>query len=200
MPRLLVLLCLINAAAQDTPKPEISREPLTAEQIAIYRAVLEYTQGGQKHSLNIANVTDPFYFPKFNGSCPKDDEEEPTPPLHLIVHRLDRSIALNAGTVLVDPDEQGKIIEKNDPEKLMVSAAREGRPMTDTEISKSVDTAFSTGLVSLSEIVFNKKHTRAMLVYSLSCGRRTCGSVSVIIVKKVRNKWKICKACFFGTS
>lgn len=43
-----------------TEKPVISKEPLTAEQIAVYRAVLmDYTQG-EDTKLNIANITEPF--------------------------------------------------------------------------------------------------------------------------------------------
>lgn len=196
---LILLLWVMTTAVQDTPKLELSNEPLTAEQIAVYRAVLEYTQGPEEHSLNIANVTDPFYLPGFNGSCPKDDEEEPALPTHLIIHRLAPSIAVNNKIVLVDPNEQNKIIEKNDGEKMILSARPEGHQKTETDINGSVETAFSTGMVSLSEIVFNKKHTRAILTLSF-CARRKCGAGSLMILKRVRNRWKVGKTCAFWIS
>jgi hypothetical protein len=52
--RLLLLgsLALSTCAAQDhTPKPKVSKDPLTTEQIAVYRAVLEnYVKAPRVHS------------------------------------------------------------------------------------------------------------------------------------------------------
>ena len=66
--------------------------------------------------------------------------------------------------------------------------------MSDSDLDKSVNTAFSTGLFTFSEIVFNKKHTRAILEYSFVCGR-LCGHGNIVTLKKVRNHWKVGKVC-----
>ena len=67
-------------------------------------------------------------------------------------------------------------------------------PVSDSDLDKSLNTAFSTGLLTFSEIVFNKKHTRAILEYSFFCGR-LCGHGDIVILKKVRKHWKVKEIC-----
>lgn len=79
MPALLAFLLLSLVATpiqDDEPKPVLSQDPLTAEQIAVYRAMLaDYTKD-EDGALNIANVTDPFggglTDPALAEGCPKE--------------------------------------------------------------------------------------------------------------------------------
>jgi hypothetical protein len=51
----------LAGAAQDAVlKPNVSKEPLTAEQIAVYRALLEDYTKGRDGGLNLASKTAPF--------------------------------------------------------------------------------------------------------------------------------------------
>jgi hypothetical protein len=183
---------------QDEPKPVISKDPLTAEQIAVYRAMLEtYTKGDKDSALNIANVTDPFTMNgEFTGSCPKDsnDAEPASSQEPQVIHRLDPAVALSSKMVLVDPDQQVELIRKNDPQHLIINSIKDQQTPTDSDLDQSLKTAFSTGLFTFSEIVFNKQHTRAILSYSFSCGR-LCGHGNFVVLKKAHGKWKVGKVC-----
>lgn len=201
MPALLAFLLLSLVATpiqDDEPKPVLSQDPLTAEQIAVYRAMLaDYTKD-EDGALNIANVTDPFggglTDPALAEGCPKEGGVPPKSSPTAIVHRMDPSVALNAKMVLVDPDQQLAIVKKNDPQHLVNSAIEDHAPVSDNDVEKSVNKAFSTGLFSFSEIIFNKKHTKAILQYSFSCGR-LCGNGGMVLLQKVGNHWKVKKLC-----
>ena len=69
-----LLLSLVAVSIQDDePKPVLSQDPLTAEQIAVYRAMLAHYTKGEDVALNIANVTDPLGGdPELAESCSKD--------------------------------------------------------------------------------------------------------------------------------
>lgn len=201
MPNLvLLLLFLLPAPAQDQPKPVLSKDPLTAEQIAVYRVMLaNYTKGADA-ALNISNVTDPFGDSSdFSHGCPKDTSEHSSSSSPAIIHRLDPAVLLNSKMVLVDPHQQAQVVKENDPQKLIMGTIDSHQRVSDSDLSKSVQTAFSTGLFTFSEIVFNKKHTRAALQYGFVCGG-LCGNGSTVVLKKVRGKWKVGKVCSFWMS
>jgi len=168
---------------------------MTVEQIAVYRAVLERYVKGSDHTLNLANQTEPLAPSDSSGSsdendlsCVKSFDLDLTSRSALLVHRFNPAIALNLKVVLVDPDEQTRIVKENDPQKLM------GKGVTDKELDGALDKAFKTGLFTLSEILFDKPHRRAFLFYSFYCGR-LCGHGSLVILKKAGKRWKINKTC-----
>jgi hypothetical protein len=182
-----------SAAAKKESKPVLSKDPLTAEQIAVYRAALEnYTQG-EDTALHIAIVTEPFGDSMSgNRSCLGDlgvQSEKAT-----LVHRLDPAVALSPKMVLVDPDHQNKVVDKNDPGNAIHGAVKKGEPLSDKQVEESVKQAFSTGLFTFSEIVFDKDHTHAALWYSFHCGA-LCGHGNTIVLKKTDGKWSVAKVC-----
>lgn len=61
---------------------------------------------------------------------------------------------------------------------------RQGTPVKD-----AVDAAFASGLLTLSEITFDKTHRCAVMNFSLVCGC-LCGHGETIILKNVVGKWK----------
>ncbi|HEU5415002.1 MAG TPA: hypothetical protein VFW31_14635 [Candidatus Angelobacter sp.] len=195
--RLLVFAALFLGGLQGqdhAPKPLISKEPLTSEQIVIYRAVLvDYTQG-EDTRLNIANTTELFSVGfGLEPDCLKGFVM-PVKSGSNIVHKMEAAVLLNSSMALVNPEKQGELVKQNDPANLVHRAIDEHEHVSDKELDKSVKQAFATGLFTFSEIVFNKQHTRAMLQYSFVCGE-LCGNGKTIIMKNVAGKWKKSKVC-----
>jgi hypothetical protein len=172
----------------------VSKDPLTAEQIAVYRAVLvDYTQG-EDTKLNIADATEPF---SMGFGVERGCLKEFVIPVKFgskIVHRVDAAVILNSDMVLVDADKQSDLVKKKDPGILVSRAIDDHEEVSDKEVEESVKQAFATGLFTLSEIVFNKQHTRAVVQYSFVCGE-LCGNGSTLVLKKVRGKWMKSKTC-----
>lgn len=187
----------LAATAQDeAPKPKVSKEPLTAEQVAVYRAVLQGYTNGTDSPLNVANKTEPLdqSGPFFDKSCVKGLELESTDNSVPVVHQLDLSVAPNKKFVLVDPDRQEEKIKENDPQKLMKRAIDGGEHVNEKQIGDSVKQAFATGLFTLTEIRFDKQHRNAAVAYSFACGG-LCGHGNTLILKKVGQGWKVSKRC-----
>lgn len=186
----------LGMSAQDLPKPQLSKEPLTSEQVAVYRAVLEYyVKDGAVGVLNVANRTEPLDQSGFwsNSECFKGFEP-PAKTSAPVVHMLDSSLGLDRRFALVDPDSQQKKVEENDPQKLVHRAIDEGEKVTDRQLNDSVKRAFETGLFTLSEIRFDKQHRQALVSYSFVCGE-LCGHGNLLIVTKDRDGWKVSKTC-----
>jgi hypothetical protein len=183
----LLVFASLPQSTEDTP-PILSKDPLTADQIAIYRIVLE-NYGGAPAPLHVANRTaalpinepDDSSEDDFDGPCLKEVKK-----LRLVnkkdvgttVHMLDPSLAIKDRVILVDPDAQGIQVEANDPSKTM----REGKTS-----DEAVNQAFATGLLAMSEIVFDQRHRVALMSFSFWCGR-ACGHVAVLLFKKTGRK------------
>jgi hypothetical protein len=183
-------------AQENEPKPRISEAPLTEEQIAVYRAVLERFTKGSKGSLNLANKTDPFDLETLaaNKECHKGMNLDPESISGQIVHRVTPAIALSPRMVLVDPDVQQKKVTENDPQNTLKRAIDGREPITEKQVDDSVERAFQTAIFTLSEIGFDKQHRRAIVSYSFYCGM-LCGSGNTLILRKAGNRWKVSKTC-----
>lgn len=168
----------------------LSKDPLTPEQIAIYRTFLEqYDNGGEK-PLHLANRTEALVDPDLeenkepgSDACLKGVEIAWDKQATGVEHIMDPSLAFPGRIVLVDPDQQEVAIKANDPSKTM----QEGKTS-----EEAVNKAFSTGLLTLSEIAFDKKHSVAVMSFSFWCGR-TCGHGAILIFKKKHARWRIQK-------
>jgi hypothetical protein len=195
---LITLFLAVFSFAQDNqPKPVGNKDPMTAEQIAIYRTVLiNYIGKENDAALNIASRTRPFTLSDFqdNKSCLRGTGIQIDPMKANIVHQLPPAIALSPRMVLVDPDQQNKTVKQNDPQNLIHRAIDDHQPVTEKELETSVNQAFANGLFTFSEIVFNKQHTRAVLKYSFHCGM-LCGHGNTVLLKKVNGKWKFGRLC-----
>lgn len=194
---LLFGLVLLVPVQDEQPKPVISKDRLTAEQVVVYRTVLEdYFKDADRTeiALNIANVTEPFGDAiSDDGSCLRGLPIKAAKSSR-VVHRIPGEVALGPQMVLVDPHRQQDAIEKNDPSKAIQSAISNGQPLSDSELEHSVKQAFSTGLFTFSEIVFNREHTRAALWYGFHCGM-LCGHGNTLVLTMVKGRWKISKIC-----
>jgi hypothetical protein len=80
----------------------------------------------------------------------------------------------------VDPEKQHKAIEESDPN----NAIRRGQ-----DVKIAVDAGFTAGLLTLSEVAFDKKHQHAAMSFSFVCGG-LCGHGGTIVFKKENGKWK----------
>ena len=72
----------------------------------------------------------------------------------------------------MDPEQQESKVKQNDPQNLSKKAIDERESVRDGQLDKSLQLAFSTGLFSLSEMVFDKGHRHAFVSYSFVCGSR----------------------------
>ena len=190
-------MCLFSSPTQaqtDSEHPRISSDPLTVEQIAIYRAVISDYVRGSSGRLNIANITEAPHaeHPFFDDECAKSINVEPNSAG--VVHRLDALVVGRPQLVLVEREGQQIEIERNDPQNLLKKAIDDHEKVTNEELDQSVKQAFESGLFTLSEIVFNRTHRRAVVAYSFVCGT-LCGNGNTLVLKKVGKKWKISKRC-----
>lgn len=174
--------------AQDA-KPKVSDKPLSAEQLAVYRAVLGNWMAQEMPALNLAIQTVPLETTGAFGDedCAKGLELEPASPT--VVHRFRQQDLPQLGPgrtfTLVDPDRQRKEVRDNDPEKTI----GEGRSIED-----AVRNGFAHGLVTLSEIRFDKEHKHAIVSYSFFCGS-LCGNGGAVILEKIDGAWQRKSQC-----
>jgi hypothetical protein len=195
-----VALFLVAAAAHAQsaePKPVLSPDALTPDQINIYRAVLSgFTKDAkdEDQAMNLANRTEPFTADSEEYKTCLKDVDQPKAEERPIIHRLDPAVALSAKMVLVDPGRQNETIRENDPGNLLHQAIDDHKQVSDQQLEDSVQRAVAAGLFTFSEIVFNQDHTVAAVQFSFVCGS-LCGNGRTMVFKKVKGKWKRSKAC-----
>lgn len=187
----LVALAVSAAVAQKHSKdPDFSEDPLTADQIAIYRTVLQDYVKDEDRGLNVADTTQSIDEPIFEQGCLQSAGVELPPGAGHVVRRLDPAVLPGPKMRLVDPGAQLEKVKKNDPEY----ANPKHKKRTEAEMRDTVEQAFGTGLFMLSEIVFDKDHQHAVLMYAFYCGM-LCGNGSTVVLEKVDGAWKISKNC-----
>lgn len=190
----ITLICALSlhVNAQDSePNPQLSKVPLTADQVAIYRMALEGYVKGSDGALNIANLTEPLDVRELKSGegCLKGIRLEKSDNGRR-VHQLNSAVITGPKMALVDPRKQNKQVEENDPSRMIKKSADKGEPVSESRLAESVNLAFSSGLFRLSEIVFDQQHRYAVLSYSFVCGS-LCGHGRTIVVKKVGRQWKV---------
>jgi hypothetical protein len=188
----LLVLSLRAFAQENGPKPKVSYDPLTTEQFAVYRAVLSDFLKGSDGALNLANITEPL--DQSDKACFRGMDAVVIRESASVVHRLEPSLVTDTKIVLVDPDLQQNAIQENDPQQLIKKAVDEHGKVADEQMDESVKNAFKTALFTLSEIVFDKQHRRAVVAYSFACGM-LCGNGNTLVLKKVGHDWKVAKRC-----
>jgi hypothetical protein len=159
-------------------KPVKNKEPLTADEIAIYRVVLQQNAPQGSEYLNVSVRTYPLDPP--TGECLQGVELQNLTSVSHSFHKLTPDVLSGKNMKLVDPHEQATIVHDNDPDKTI----RKGK-----SVHSAVHRAFSTALFSLSEIAFDKERRHAVVSYSLWCGS-LCGHGYTLIFEKVGSKWK----------
>jgi hypothetical protein len=164
-------------------KPGLSQSPMTSDQIEVYRAFLSsYTNGSKTPHLNLAKHTSTLELAgeKGEGGCLKGIDLDETAHPESTIHEFDPKTSLPENIRLVDTDDQGKIVQENDPDRTM----RQGTP-----VHQAVDRAFATGLLTLSEVAFDKTRRHAVMSFSFVCGG-LCGHGATLVFEKRNGQWK----------
>ncbi|HET9791633.1 MAG TPA: hypothetical protein VFR08_10055 [Candidatus Angelobacter sp.] len=165
-------------------KPVKVAAPLSADEVAIYKAVLRAYSDKKDIVLNVSQTTYPldpdFPMEGLREECVKDIHLENLMVVSRSFHQLTPDVLPGKPMKLVDPGKQAKIVHSNDPSKTI----DKGKPVKD-----AVETAFSTGLFSMSEIAFDKERQFAVVSYRFWCGS-LCGQGTTIVFKKIKGEWR----------
>jgi hypothetical protein len=188
--RALVLTTLALTAVslgqlQEETKSTPSPVPLTVDQIAVYRTFLQSYDNGSNAVVNLANKTVPLYLAERDkdSECLKGIKLEDVHEAASVVHMLDFGLAVKGRVVLVDPEQQVTKIMSNYSGK----TKRKGK-FPDNAVADAV----KSGLLSVSEIAFDKDHHFAILNFSFECGI-LCGRGATFVLEKTGEEWKVIK-------
>jgi hypothetical protein len=177
---------------KEAPKPKVSSNSLTAEQVAVYRALLEDFQDGTNSVINLANTTMPLKSSEracLAGSIYRMESSVP------IVHQLNSAILNSGRFVLVDTDRQEEMARASDLPSLPDSVFDVPIVPFTKQVDDSRKRVFDAlSHLTLSEIAFDKHHRRAVVAYAFVCPG-LCGHGSILILKRAGQKWKITKRC-----
>jgi hypothetical protein len=169
-------------ALSDLPHTKAIREPnpLSADELAIYRAVLQRWNSTPLRRMNLSNRTTQLQPQDFRDcECLKGFEVQSFAKAARTFHLLTGDVLTGRAIRLVDAELQSTLVQTSDPS----SAIRKG-----ASVDAAVDEAFANGLFELSEIAFDKKHRRAIVSYSFVCGS-LCGSGGVWLFENVDGIW-----------
>jgi len=176
---------LLNSA--QPPQLEVLSSPLTSEQSAVYHLFfIDYRQGSSPgDSINVADVTETLQPDDGDYSgCMKDFRRDP--PTR-IVHRLAEDFAKENNLQLVDL----KLHKVQDPADSM---------MNGLSVESAVKSGFKSGVLTISEIIFDTKHKRAAFHYSFVCGK-LCAHFETVVYEKRQDRWQRSKlSCGYGIS
>jgi hypothetical protein len=181
----LVFVSLVSAPAQHpgNAMPKVADQPLTSEQLAVYRTMLVSWFQGEKAKVNLAVFTDPVGTngDSLDKGCLKSLSLEAAPLGQ--VHRIRTEDLAQFGPFefrLVDPKAGEKEVSDNDPGL----AIHRGKP-----VDEAVENGFAHGLLTLGEIQFDKTHTHALASFRFACGR-LCGNGTTMLLEKKDGTWR----------
>jgi hypothetical protein len=166
-------------------KPTKNATPLSADEIAIYKALLRQYASDESGSLNVSAKTyalDPESQRNGlkNSECLKGIQLDNLSGVSHTYHELTPDVLPGKNMKLVDAQKQAKIVHGNDPDKTM----REGKA-----VDSAVKEAFATALFSMSEIAFDRDQRHAVVSYRFWCGA-LCGNGATLVFEKAGNEWK----------
>lgn len=162
-------------------KPVASRSPLTEEQLSVYRGFLD--KFSSLHFRNLANSTVPFDFAGFPEGRPclrgigLENISTALRPTHIFGSEITKGLDLR----LVDPLEQGKVLQQRDA----LSSNQKEKVSEDGQRANS-----GSNYLVLSEIAFDTKHQFAVLKYLLVCGQH-CVSGATLVMEKAASSGSV---------
>ncbi len=192
----IIVFCSTLATPQkmETTQPNLSAEPLAVDQIAVYRAVIEYyLKEYHKATVNLAKRTEPLHSSGHlsAGSCEEGlDLEVVRAP---VGHNIDPESVRNLRVTLVDPDIQNKRIAEAFRQYLALAAGR-GRNKPTAQELEARNKVLENGLLMLSEVAFDKQHRKAVVAYSYLCGG-SCGHGGPLLLERVDGEWRVRESC-----
>lgn len=179
------LVAIVPAGSAQPNQKQVSSSPFTEDQVAVYQAFLADYRRGRAETLNVAELTDILQPDEGDyGGCMKGfPKSSPTN----VVHRLTHEFATQNHLRAVDP----KTHKVDVPEDGILNGQ---------SVEEAVKSGFKSGLLTLSEIIFDKNRRRAALHFSFTCGE-LCGHTETVVYEKRRNVWKASRhSCGFGIS
>jgi len=160
-------------------KAATNRGRLSADEIAVYRAVL-LQWNSDARPLNLAERTLPLDVTSSDCECLKNFDVQNLIGASHPFHRLTRDAFPERNIRVVDAAKQFDMVQTNDPHNGMAAGK---------SVEKAVNDAFTSGLFSVSEIAFDKDHQQALVSYSFVCGS-LCGSGGTWLLERVDGVWK----------
>jgi hypothetical protein len=184
----LIGLVTLGPAIGQEARSKVSEAPLTAEQLAVYRSILQGWVGDSKGAVYLAAQTIPLDVDEFSKEgCGKGLDLLPLGPIEL--HRLRKEDLGQLGSdqiQLVDPARQEREVAKNDPGK----SIRNG-----TSVDEALSNGIAHGLFTVSEIRFDKDHKHAIVSFGFRCGS-LCGSGGTVVLEKNKEgEWHRKSSC-----
>ncbi len=185
-----VLMCAVflltipfRSAGPKDSKPIVGKSPLSAEQVAVYKAFFDCRMKEFQGSLNVANVTIPLDISdsEAKSGCLESVKLENLAELRRTVHSIDVETIKGRRITLVDP-AQHIIINPGDLSRKGMSS--------EAALKKGVE----SGLLTISEVAFDTPHHHAAMKYSFVCGG-LCGNGGTVVFEKNGDKWKIGPSC-----
>jgi hypothetical protein len=178
---ILAIISFLALPVRSSPskKPVVSESPLDAERLQIYGKYLNAFLGTGGIPVNMANRTVPLNFsgPTDEGDCLKGIELQGLAEAGETVHLLGFDISKGRAIRMIDPRHDHVI---KDPGV----AIKKGESVED-----AVKQGFASGVLSLSEIAFDKSHRFAVFKYSFICGR-LCGQGGTLVFEKKGDEWE----------
>ncbi len=186
---LVVTLILAQSSLRASAQPgssQVSSTAFTLEQIAVYQAFLsDYRRGDNRKTINVAEVTETLQPDEGDYSGCMKGFPKSTPAKG--ARRLTLDFAEQNHLLIVDP----KVHKVEDPEDVM---------RTGQSVESAVESGFKSGLLTLSEIIFDTNRKRAALHYSFICGR-LCAHFETVVYEKRHGIWRPSKnSCGYGVS
>ena len=170
-------ILVLGCWSQD--KPVLSHSPLSEDQLSVYRGFLD--KFSSLHFRNLANLTVPFDFKGFPEGRPclrgieLENVSEPLRTAHTFGPEITKGLDLR----LVDPLEQGKLLQQRDAS----SGNQKGKLAEDGQ-----KTSTELNFLVLSEIAFDTRHQFAVLKYLVVCGQH-CLIGATLVMERVEGKW-----------
>lgn len=177
---LVVALCGPTTSSSKN-KPLKTTTVLSADEVTVYKAVLQQYGSKEAGNMHVSNTTYPLN-PSENCS---NIQLENLGTASRLFHDLPPEILAGDGMVLVDPQKQAKIVHSNDPSDTI----RKGK-----SVKNAVTDAFGASLFSMSEIAFDKDRHFAVVSYRFWCGS-LCGNGSTIVFEKINGVWEKNRNC-----
>lgn len=178
-------LTISTAVRESGPRNVMSVAPLSADEVAVYRAVLHQWNSNARASLHVADRTFPLDAVSptsriSNCECLRSLEVQGLVSASHSIHALTRAVFPERNIRLVDADKQLTTIQHDDPHNGMTGGK---------SVQKAVNDAVASGLFSMSEIAFDRDHRKALVSYGFVCGS-LCGNGGTWLLEKVNGAWR----------
>jgi hypothetical protein len=179
--KLLLGIGLANFALYETwaSASQPDKTPLTSEQLQVYGDFIESLS--KMNFKFLSNRTYPLDLSSLSKDAPclQGIQFEDTAGPFKAVHSLDAEVLRRNSLHIVGEREESAILKRRDADSAVhaTDSAKDTSGMTK-----------DPGVLTFSEIVFDKSHHFAVLKYVFLCGSH-CNSGAILVFEKVGSKW-----------